>query len=146
MLRIVSFDDGAHTFNALASGIYVESGPNDGPEVVRGRIRRLAGGGKVSADGTGPLPTTPPAVAWEIISVAANPDGHAQIKNLQTLKGAYGTLTARISGASSHTSYTCPAYLVDTPSTWRAPYRQGQQSVVAMRIEFEMMDFWTLVV
>lgn len=144
-VRITSFDDGVYTFNALASGVRVESGPAGGPEVVRGRIRRLAAGGKVSADGTGKLPLTPPVVQWSLVFIGAHPADHAQYVNLLNLLGAYGTLTGRVSGASSHTVYSAPAILVDSPANWRAPYATGTQNMLLVVAEFEMMDFWSAV-
>jgi hypothetical protein len=141
-VRITSFDNGVYTFNALASGVYVESGSADGPEVVRGRIRRLPAGGKVSANGTGRLPLTPPAVSWTVVFVAAYPAAQLQHINLMNLKGAYGTLTGRVSGTLSHTYYSAPAILVEVRSTWAAPYAAGTQNTLMAAIEFEMMEFW----
>lgn len=143
-VRVTSFDDGVTTFNALSAGVYVEDGPAGGPEVVRGRIRRIAGSGtKVSADGVGNLPVTPPAVQWTLVFVGANPAAHVQYVNLLNLTGHYGTLWGRVPGAIGWDIYTTPAILVGVNSTWKGPYGLGVRNTLLVVVEFELMAFWS---
>lgn len=145
-IRITSFTDGSIQFNATAAGVYMESGSADGSEVNQQRIRKLANGVKVSADGTGRLPTWPPLVVANIVFVSSNPAGHTQYKNLMRLKGAYGTLNGGIAGSANYTAYYAPAILVAATGNWKAPYAAGIQNTLIIAAHFELMEDWLEVV
>jgi len=138
--RVKSFSDGSTTFDGSAAGVNAKTGSADGPTVIPRMVANDAGA-IIDLDGTGPATLVPPIVTASYISVAANPDAHAQYKNLMALKGKHGTLTGHIPGASANVTKTVAARLIEVTANWDGAHRIGKSSWLAFTAKWQLKGF-----
>lgn len=139
-LRIASFSDGSTTFDATAAGVSVKDGPAEGPAVIT-HLATNDAGAIIDLDGTGPATLVPPLMTFNLIFDAANPAAHAQFNNLVALKGKHGTFTGRLPGASSNSTSSAAARLVEIRGTWQPPFKIGTFSRLVVAVDFQLKGF-----
>lgn len=141
--KILRFADGTRTFYALpANGVYVEKLPAKAPEVVD-RLVKLPTGAIHDLDGTADAALRPPRVHWDLLFSGEHPSDHDEYDKLMNMVGHRGTLTAEIPTATTTQIQTCTARLVRAEGESRLPYAVGASNWLKVRVEFQMLDWWT---
>lgn len=142
--RVKSFVVTGATFETGGDkGCYVETGSADAPEVVD-RMEDLPTGAVHDMDGSAPAALRPPVMWQNLIFQAANPNAHAQFKNLLKCNGREGVLTVEVPGAASMASQTVQARLRKISGSWEAPYRQGAFNTLVIRAEWRLKGLLTI--